>query len=57
MDTEERLIAETAQANRALGASGQAVGPDPAELELKKRQVWPESQINAGYAYLCRQAG
>jgi hypothetical protein len=57
MDTEERLIAETAQANRALGASGQAVGPDPAELKLKKRQVWPPSQINAGYAYLCRQAG
>ena len=24
MDTEERLIAETAQANRALGASGQS---------------------------------
>ncbi len=39
-----------------------AAGPirrssDPAELELKKRQVWPPSQINAGYAYLCRQAG
>jgi hypothetical protein len=37
MDTEQRLIAETA---------------------LKKWQVWPISQINAGYAaYLCRQAG
>jgi ribulose-5-phosphate 4-epimerase/fuculose-1-phosphate aldolase len=39
-----------------------AAGPikrssDPAEIELKKRQVWPPSQINAGYAYLCRQAG
>ncbi len=29
---------------------------DSAELALKRRQVWPESQINAGYAYLCRQA-
>jgi hypothetical protein len=39
-----------------------AAGPirrssDPAEIALKKRQVWPQSQINAGYAYLCRQAG
>jgi len=39
-----------------------AAGPikrssDSAEIALKKRQVWPESQINAGYAYLCRQAG
>src|ERR1700728_2757340 len=39
-----------------------AAGPikrssDSAEIALKKRQVWPESQINAGYAYLCRLAG
>jgi ribulose-5-phosphate 4-epimerase/fuculose-1-phosphate aldolase len=39
-----------------------AAGPirrwsDSAEIALKKRQVWPESQINAGYGYLCRQAG
>jgi hypothetical protein len=38
-----------------------AAGPikrwsDSAEVALKKSQVWPESQINAGYAYLCRQA-
>jgi ribulose-5-phosphate 4-epimerase/fuculose-1-phosphate aldolase len=38
-----------------------AAGPikrwsDSAEIALKKRQVWPQSQINAGYAYLCRQA-
>lgn len=39
-----------------------AAGPirrssDSAEIALKKRQVWPSSQIEAGYAYLCRQAG
>jgi ribulose-5-phosphate 4-epimerase/fuculose-1-phosphate aldolase len=39
-----------------------AAGPirrwsDSDELALKKAQVWPESQINAGYAYLCRLAG
>jgi ribulose-5-phosphate 4-epimerase/fuculose-1-phosphate aldolase len=39
-----------------------AAGPirrwsDPDEIALKKAQVWPESQINAGYAYLCRLAG
>jgi len=46
----------------ALFESAMAAGPvrlwsNSAEIALKKRQVWPESQINAGYAYLCRQAG
>src|SRR5947209_13976103 len=39
-----------------------AAGPirdwsDPAEIALKKTEVWPESQYSAGYAYLCRQPG
>jgi hypothetical protein len=39
-----------------------AAGPirtwsDPAEIALKKTEVWPESQYNAGYAYLCRKPG
>src|SRR5580693_1492774 len=38
-----------------------AAGPirrssDSAEIALKKAEVWPQSQINAGYAYLCRQS-
>lgn len=39
-----------------------AAGPirrssDSAEIALKKRQVWPQSQFDAGYGYLCRLAG
>jgi L-ribulose-5-phosphate 4-epimerase len=39
-----------------------AAGPirrssDPAEIALKKAEVWPQSQIDAGYAYLCRKSG
>jgi hypothetical protein len=30
---------------------------DSAEIELKKGLVWAESQINGGYAFLCRQSG
>lgn len=37
-----------------------AAGPlrrwsDPAEIALKQAQVWSDAQVNAGYAYLCRQ--
>jgi L-ribulose-5-phosphate 4-epimerase len=37
-----------------------AAGPlvhwsDEEELALKRAEVWPAGQINAGYAYLCRQ--
>jgi L-fuculose-phosphate aldolase len=41
---------------QTMAAGSLRLWSDSAELELKKRQVWPESQINAGYAYLCRQA-
>jgi L-ribulose-5-phosphate 4-epimerase len=39
-----------------------AAGPirrssDSAEIALKKAEVWPQSQIEAGYAYLCRKSG
>jgi ribulose-5-phosphate 4-epimerase/fuculose-1-phosphate aldolase len=39
-----------------------AAGPikrssDSEEIALKKRQVWPQSQFDAGYGYLCRLAG
>jgi L-ribulose-5-phosphate 4-epimerase len=39
-----------------------AAGPirrssDSAEIALKKAEVWPRSQIDAGYAYLCRKSG
>jgi L-ribulose-5-phosphate 4-epimerase len=39
-----------------------AAGPirrssDSAEIALKKAEVWPQSQIDAGYAYLCRKSG
>jgi hypothetical protein len=47
MDTEERLIAETAQANRALGAGGQG---DMVRGHASMRD--PQR-----YACLCRQAG
>jgi len=29
---------------------------DSAELELKRADVWPPAQLQAGYAWLCRQA-
>jgi L-fuculose-phosphate aldolase len=39
-----------------------AAGPirrssDSAEIALKKAEVWPQSQVDAGYAYLCRKSG
>jgi L-fuculose-phosphate aldolase len=42
---------------QAMAAGPIKLSSDSAEIALKKSQVWPESQINAGYAYLCRQAG
>ena len=52
------LLARACQVQLQAMAAGQIqLWSDSAELALKKRQVWPESQINAGYAYLCRQAG
>ena len=42
---------------RAMAAGQIRLWSDPAELALKKAEVWPESQISAGYAYLCRRSG
>ena len=51
------LLARACHVQLQAMAAGQIKpSSDPAEIALKKRQVWPESQINAGYAYLCRQA-
>jgi L-fuculose-phosphate aldolase len=41
---------------QAMAAGPIKLWSDSAEIALKKSQVWPESQITAGYAYLCRQA-
>jgi ribulose-5-phosphate 4-epimerase/fuculose-1-phosphate aldolase len=42
---------------QAMAAGEIVLWSDPAEIALKKAEVWQESQINAGYAFLCRQAG
>ena len=41
---------------QAMAAGEIVLWSDPAEIALKKALVWQESQINAGYAFLCRQA-
>ena len=51
------LLARACQVQlQAMAAGPIKLWSDSAELALKKTQVWPESQINAGYAYLRRQA-
>ena len=51
------LLARACQVQLQAMASGEIrTWSDPAEIALKKAEVWPESQYNAGYAYLCRQA-
>jgi ribulose-5-phosphate 4-epimerase/fuculose-1-phosphate aldolase len=42
---------------QAMAAGEIRTWSDSAEIARKKAEVWPESQINAGYAYLCRQSG
>jgi ribulose-5-phosphate 4-epimerase/fuculose-1-phosphate aldolase len=42
---------------RAMAAGQIRLWSDPAEIALKKAEVWPGSQIGAGYAYLCRRSG
>ena len=42
---------------QALAAGEIRTWSDSAEIARKKAEVWPQSQINAGYAYLCRQSG
>jgi L-ribulose-5-phosphate 4-epimerase len=52
------LLARACQVQlQAMAAGPIKLWSDSAELALKKTQVWPESQIKAGYAYLCRQRG
>jgi ribulose-5-phosphate 4-epimerase/fuculose-1-phosphate aldolase len=52
------LLARACQVQLEAMAAGQIrIWSDSAEIALKKAEVWPESQINAGYAYLCRQCG
>jgi ribulose-5-phosphate 4-epimerase/fuculose-1-phosphate aldolase len=51
------LLARACQVQlQAMAAGPIKLWSDSAELALKKTQVWPESQIKAGYAYLRRQA-
>jgi ribulose-5-phosphate 4-epimerase/fuculose-1-phosphate aldolase len=42
---------------RAMAAGQIRLWSGPAEIARKKAEVWPESQISAGYAYLCRRSG
>ncbi len=51
------LLARACQVQlQAMAAGPIRLWSDSAEIALKKAEVWPESQINAGYAYLCRQS-
>jgi ribulose-5-phosphate 4-epimerase/fuculose-1-phosphate aldolase len=50
------LLARACQVQLQAMAAGEIrLWSDSAEIALKKAQVWPESQISAGYAFLCRQ--
>jgi L-fuculose-phosphate aldolase len=52
------LLARACQVQLQAMAAGQIrLWSDSAEGALKRAEVWPESQFNAGYAYLCRQSG
>jgi ribulose-5-phosphate 4-epimerase/fuculose-1-phosphate aldolase len=52
------LLARACQVQlQAMAAGPIRRSSDSAEIALKKEQVWPESQLKAGYAYLCRQPG
>jgi ribulose-5-phosphate 4-epimerase/fuculose-1-phosphate aldolase len=52
------LLARACQVQlQSLAAGEIRTWSDSAEIARKKAEVWPESQINAGYAYLCRQSG
>jgi len=51
------LLARACQVQlQALAAGEIKTWSDPAEIALKRAEVWPESQYSAGYAYLCRLA-
>jgi ribulose-5-phosphate 4-epimerase/fuculose-1-phosphate aldolase len=50
------LLARACQVQLQAMAAGEIrLWSDSAELALKKAQVWAQSQLNAGYAFLCRQ--
>jgi ribulose-5-phosphate 4-epimerase/fuculose-1-phosphate aldolase len=52
------LLARACHVQLQAMAAGQIrLWSDPAEIALKKSEVWAQSQFNAGYAYLCRQSG
>jgi ribulose-5-phosphate 4-epimerase/fuculose-1-phosphate aldolase len=52
------LLARACQVQMQAMAAGQIrLWSDSAEISLKKALVWPESQIKAGYGFLCRQSG
>jgi ribulose-5-phosphate 4-epimerase/fuculose-1-phosphate aldolase len=52
------LLARACQVQLQAMAAGEIrQWSDSAEIALKKAQVWPESQINAGYGFLCRESG
>jgi ribulose-5-phosphate 4-epimerase/fuculose-1-phosphate aldolase len=51
------LLARACQVQLQAMAAGEIrLWSDSAEIALKKQQVWAESQLHAGYAFLCRQA-
>ncbi len=50
------LLARACQVQLHAMAAGEIrLWSDPAEIALKKAQVWAQPQMNAGYAFLCRQ--
>ena len=53
---EQGWTGDRGEATEALAAGQIKTWSDEAEIALKQAEVWPESQYNAGYAYLCRLA-
>lgn len=50
------LLARACQVQLSAMAAGEILlWSDPAEIAVKKEQVWAPSQLTAGYAFLCRQ--
>jgi ribulose-5-phosphate 4-epimerase/fuculose-1-phosphate aldolase len=50
------LLARACQVQLQAMAAGEIrLWSDSAEIALKKRQVWAQSQLHAGYAFLCRR--
>jgi L-fuculose-phosphate aldolase len=50
------LLARACQVQLQAMAAGEIrLWSDSAEIALKKQQVWAQSQLHAGYAFLCRQ--